>query len=270
MRKLALLFVLAAMPAAGAPQDARIYTPDTPARPGETTILNTSIVKVDRPGGTITVRVDAGKDGDVDRNRTRQLTVAPSAAAGLAMLKAGSEVLLTLRGDTVMDIKMSAGGGGGASSAPAASGRRRPPAARGTTGSSSAPAVTAPPARGTGTRGAAPGRVIVVSPAPPAAGGTQPIPQLPPGAHSPTNRGVPQLPAGVDPPQGRPVPQVAPSARVIVITGSPSPGISPAGVAPTRPAQSPVAVGSPRSPGTPRPVVLPSDPPPTPIPSPLP
>ena len=264
MSKLALLFLLAATPAAAAPQDARISTPDTSAGPGEMTILNTSIVKVDGPGRTISVRVDAGTDGGVDRNRTRQLTVAPSAAAGLAMLKAGSEVLLTLRGDTVVAIKMSAGGGGG--SAPAASGQRRPPAARGTT---SAPPVTLPPARGTGTRGAAPGRVIVVSPAPPAAGGPQErIPQLPPGATSPTNRGVPQLPAGVDPPQGRPVPQVAPSGGVIVITGSPSPGISPAGVAPTRPAVSPVAVGSPKSPGTPRPVVLPSDPPPTPIPSP--
>ena len=35
-------------------------------------------------GRTITVRVDAGADGAVDRNRTRQLTVAPSAAAALA------------------------------------------------------------------------------------------------------------------------------------------------------------------------------------------
>ena len=230
MSKLALLFVLAAAPSAVAPQDARIYTPDTPARPGATTILNTSIVEVDRPGRTITVRVDAGADGDVDRNRTRQLTVDPSAAAGLATLKAGSEVLLTLRGDTVVAIKMSAGGGGGRSRTPA---------------------VTVPPASGTGTRDAAPGRVIVVSPAPPAAGGAQQrIPQLPPGATSPTNRGIPQLPAGVDPPQGRTVPQVAPSGGVIVITGSPSP------------------VGSPKSPGTPKPVVLPSDPPPTPIPSP--
>ena len=266
MSKLALMFLLAVMPAAAAPQDARIYTPSTSPGPGEMTILNTSIVKVDRPGRTITVRVDAGADGDVDRKRTRQLTVAPSAAASLATLKAGSEVLLTLRGDTVVAIKMSAGGGGG--SAPAASGQRRPPTARGTT---SAPPVTVAPASGTGTRGAAPGRVIVVSPAPPAAGGPQErIPQLPPGATSPTNRGVPQLPAGVDPPQARPVPQVPPSGGVIVITGSPAPGISPPGVAPTRPAVSPVAVASPKSPGTPRPVVLPSDPPPTPIPSPLP
>jgi len=267
MSKLALLFLLAATPAAVAPQDARISTQDTRARPGETTILNTSIVKVDRPGRTITVRVDAGRDGDVDRNRTRQLTVAPSAAAGLATLKAGSEVLLTLRGDTVVGIKLSAGGGGGGSATPAGSARRPP--ARGTTGGTSAPAATLPTAGGTGARGAAPGRVIVVSPAPPAAAGPQErIPQLPPGATSPTNRGVPQLPAGVDPPQGRPVPQVAPSGGVIVITGSPSPGVSPAGVAPTRPAVSPVAVGSPPSPGTPKPVVLPSDHPPATIPSP--
>ena len=233
MSKLALLFLVAAAPAVAAP-------------PGETTVLNTSIVKVDRPGRTITVRVDAGAGGGVDRDRTRLLTVSPSAAADLATLKAGTEVLLTLRGDIVMDIKLSAGGGGGGSSTPAASGRQRRPAPR----------------------VADPDRVIVVSPAPP--GPSQRIPQLPAGASSPTNRGVPQLPAGVDPPQGRPVPQVAPPAGTVVITGSPSPGASPAGLAPTRPAVSPVAVASPRSPGTPRPVILPSDPPPTPIPSPLP
>lgn len=241
-----MLFLLAVAVAAPAPQDAQ--APDTRART-ETTILNTSIVKVDRAARTITVRTDAGTDGTVDRNRTRQLTVAASAVPGLARLKPGNEVLLTLRGGTVVDIKMSAGGGGGGSSPPAASDRRQAPAR-----------VPAPA-----------GRVIVVSPAPPAtAGPQQRIPQLPPGSTSPTSRGVPQLPAGVDPPQGRPVPQVAPSGGVIVITGSPSPGISPAGVAPTRPAVSPVAVASPKSPGTPRPVVLPSDPPPTPIPSPLP
>jgi hypothetical protein len=195
-----------------------------------TTILNTTIVSIDRPGHAITVRVDAGADSGVDRNRTRRLTVAPSAAAALATLAPGNAVLLTLRGETVVDIKKSAGAAG------------RP----------SAPVTPAP----------------------------QQIPQLPPGARSPTNRGVPQLPPGADPPQARPVPQVAPSGGVLVITGSPSPGISPAGVAPTRPAVSPVAVQSPRpavspvavaspkSPGTPKPVVLPSDPPPTPIPSP--
>lgn len=196
------------------------------AAPATTTILNTSIVSVDRSKRTITVRVDAGTADSVDRDRTRQLAVAPSAAAALATLKAGTNVLLTLRGDTVVDIKRSG-------------------------------------------RAARPADVIRVTPAPPAAGGPQqPIPQLPPGARTPTNRGVPQLPAGVDAPQGRPVPQVVPSGGVLVITGSPAPGVSPAGVAPTRPAVSPVAAGSPRSPGTPKPVVLPSDPPPTPIPSP--
>jgi hypothetical protein len=165
----------------------------------DTTILNTSIVSVDRARGTITVRVDAGTDSGVDRNRTRQLTVAPAAVAGLARLKAGSAVLLTLRGDTVTDIKMSSGGGG----------RSTPP----------------------------------------------------------TSRNVPQLPAGANSPQARPVPQLAPPGSVTPAT--PSPGISPVAVVP-RPAVSPVSVASPRSPGTPRPVVLPSDPPPTPIPSPRP
>lgn len=175
------------------------------AAAAETTILNTSVVKVDRAGRTITIRDAAAVGGG------RQLAVGESAAATLGRLRAGSEVLLTLRGATVVDIKIS-----GAS-----------------------------PMRGT----------------------RQPIPQLPPGARTPTNRGVPQLPVGADPPQGRPIPQVAP-AGTVSIAASPSPGISPASVAPTRPAQSPVAVRSPRSPGTPTPVVLPSDPPPTPLPSP--
>ena len=185
-----------------------------------TTILNASIVKFDRARGTVTVRVDAGAD-----HQTHVLKVAP-AATGLARLKAGNAVLLTLRDSAVVDVKASAGGGG---------------------------------------------RLIVVSPAQPAAAGPQQrIPQLPPGALSPANRGVPQLPAGADSPQARPVPQVAPAGGTVVIGRSPSPGVSPVGVAPTRPAVSPVAVASPRSPGTPKPVVLPSDPPPTPIPSPLP
>ena len=185
MTKACLLFLLAATAVA------------------ETTILNALVVKVDRAGRTMTVR-DTGAGGG-----TRRLAVAASAAAALGRLRAGSEVLLTLRDATVVDIKISG-----------------------------APAV-----RGT----------------------QQPIPQLPPGARTPTNRGVPQLPAGVNPPQGRRIPQVPPAATG-VRTASPSPGISPAGVAPTRPAQSPVAVRSPQSPGTPRPVVLPSDPPPSPSP----
>jgi hypothetical protein len=83
-------------------------------------------------------------------------------------------------------------------------------------------------------------------------------------APAPTSN-VPQLPPGSNAPQARPIPQIAPGAPL-----TPSPGVSPVGVAPTRPAVSPVAVRSPRSPGTPKPVVLPSDPPPTPIPSPAP
>jgi hypothetical protein len=165
-----------------------------------TTILNASVVSVDRAGRTMTVRADG--------EATRRLAVAPAAAGRLAALKAGSEVLLTLRDDVVVDIKIS-------------------------------------------TAARTPGR----------------IPQLPPRATSPTNRGLPQVPVTADPPQGRPVPQVAPGGTA---ARSPSPGVSPAGVAPTRPAVSPVAVRSPRSPGTPKPVVLPSDPPPTPLPSPQP
>jgi hypothetical protein len=159
---------------------------------------------VNRAARTITVPGDPDNEG---RARPRRLAVAPSAAAALSRLRVGTAVLLTLRGDTVIDVRVG-----------------RVPAARGT---------------------------------------QQEVPQLPPTSTSPVNRSIPQLPAGAPAPQARPIPQTAP---VTVVT--PSPGVSPVAVAPTRPAVSPVAVRSPKSPGTPRPVVLPSDPPPTPIPSP--
>jgi hypothetical protein len=180
------------------------------AASAETTILNTTIVSVDRAARTITIRADAAQTGD--RGSVRTLTVARGAEASLARVKKGSSVLLTLRGDAVVDIKLSGG---------------PVPARRG----------TAPGPQG--------GRV----------------PQLPPGTRSPQDRGVPQLPPGSDPPQGRAIPQAGPA--------TPSPGISPRSVTP-RPAISPRPGPSPRDVPTPRPVVLPSDPPPTPIPSPMP
>jgi hypothetical protein len=89
----------------------------------------------------------------------------------------------------------------------------------------------------------------------------QEVPQLRPGAIAPQNRPVPQLPPGSDAPQARPIPQVpavspapAPRPAISPASVSPRPAISPRSVSP-RPAISPVTGPSPR------PVVLPSDPP---------
>ena len=99
-----------------------------------------------------------------------------------------------------------------------------------------------------------------IAAAPPA----QEVPQLPPGASAPQNRAIPQLPPGADAPQGRPIPQVPavsprpdPRPSVSPRPVSPRPAISPRSVSP-RPAVSPVTGP------TPKPVVLPSDPPPSP------
>jgi len=90
-------------------------------------------------------------------------------------------------------------------------------------------------------------RGVAATPAP-----QQEVPQLPPGAPAPQNRGIPQLPPGNDAPQSRPVPQVpgvspAPSPRPAISpqSVSPRPDVSPRPVSP-RPAISPVTGPSPR------------------------
>lgn len=274
MRSLALLLALSAVPAAA--QSARVYTPDTPPAANETTtILNTTVVSVDAAARTLTVRADEARDGVVDRQRTRVLRVSEGAAAALRDLAPGATILLTLKGGLVADIKLSVPAG----TAPGSGTRPRSGAVRrGAAGSTPAGG-----ARG-GVTGGVTGGVLIVSPAPgaspappPAAGGPQgrPVPQLPGGARTPQNRTVPQLPAGTTDPRARTLPQVplvptaSPSPAVSPVSPSPRPAISPVSQSP-RPAISPVSGPSPRSPGTPRPVVLPSDPPPTPLPSALP
>ena len=138
-------------------------------------LVEATVVSVDRGRRTITVRESSS-------GAVRTLNV--ERAASLAAARAGSPVVLTLRGSTVTAINARGG--------------------------------AAPPA--------------------------QEVPQLPPGAAAPQNRGVPQLPPGSDAPQARPIPQV--------------PAVSPAPA--PRPAISPVTGPSPK------PVVLPSDPPPSP------
>jgi hypothetical protein len=182
-----------------------------------TTIFNTTIVKVDRAGRTIAVLADAGAEGGADRNRTRQLVVASSAAASLATLKAGAKVLLTLRGDTVVDIKLSAGSGDGRSSTPARPGGPRPPGA------------SSPTHRG--------------------------VPQLPASADPPQGRPVPQVaPAGGLVITGSPSPQASPVGVVPrpavspVAVLSPRPAVSPVAVGSPRSPGTPKPVVLPSDP----------------------
>src|SRR5688572_14550339 len=105
MKSLSLVLVLS-VTAAAAAQTSRVYTPDTAATPppGATTILNTTVVSVDAAARTLTVRVDEGRDGVVDRERTRVLRVSEGAAGSLRDLTPGTAVLLTLRGDQVAAV----------------------------------------------------------------------------------------------------------------------------------------------------------------------
>src|SRR5687767_11115173 len=75
----------------------------TLAATAETSVLSATILQVDRGGRTITVPGETVAGGQA---RPRRLAVAPSAVAALSRLRAGTAVLLTLRGDTVTDIRI--------------------------------------------------------------------------------------------------------------------------------------------------------------------
>jgi len=108
MRTLALLLVLGCASIAQA-QSPKSYTPSTPPHPGEETIVNARVVSVDRAPGRLTVR---GVDVKADGGSNETYTVSTSAANRLSDLKPGMEVLLTLSGTTVVDVKVSVASGG--------------------------------------------------------------------------------------------------------------------------------------------------------------
>lgn len=109
MRALASLVLLGCAAVAQAQQTPKTYTPDHPPRANEETILNARVISVDPAGARVTVR---GVDVKADGGRDETFTVAAPAASRLAELKRGTEVLLVLRGTTVVDLKVSVASGG--------------------------------------------------------------------------------------------------------------------------------------------------------------
>ncbi len=227
MRSLTLVLILSALPALVTAQTPKTFTPDNPLRAGEETILNARVVSVDAAGRRITVRgVDARKDGG------RDATYAVGPAALLTDVRPGAEVLLTLIGRTVVDVKLSvkSGGEAGRPVAGPATSKRKPASPR--------PAVSPRPGASP-VAGASPaGRVLVVPPGA-AVVGVGPIGGVVAiGAPSPVPMGTPF-------PTPRPVPTPLPVGPMPVV--------------------SPVPQGTPRPVPTPVPVLLPA-PPPTPSP----
>jgi hypothetical protein len=226
MKTLALLLSLALGGAAEA-QTPKTYAPATPPRPDEQTILNARVVSVDAPGARLTVR---GVDVKADGGRDETFSVAAPAASQLAGVRPGMEVLLVLRGQTVVEVKVSTKSGGEGSSA---AGR----------------ASTTAPSRGAKARrtGAAEPRTT-----PRPAVTPQPVPQAQPMVSpqpGPVSQGVAQ--PGVTQPGA--VVTGVPSATGLPIGGAVSIGstASPAPLGtpfPTpRPVPTPVPVGSPPS-----------------------
>ncbi|HET7721198.1 MAG TPA: hypothetical protein VFK43_14630 [Acidimicrobiales bacterium] len=213
-------------------QGPRIYTPDTPPRPDEMTLLNTTVVAIDRQAASITVTVDKRRqDGIVDRTARETFPLDPAALKSAVEVKPGSGVMLTLRGRTVVGLKMSVpvSSGPGIISTPAPT-----PVPRVTPAARPVPAVVATPVT--------PPATVVV----PAAPGPVVVPPAPvPGAIiSPS-------------PMGTPFPTPVPVPTPL------SPGTP-------KPVGTPRPVGSPPAVGTPKPVLVPTDPPPTTLPSPSP
>ena len=114
MRTLALLAFLGCAAVAQA-QQPKTYSPETAPRANEETVLNARVVSVDPAGARLTVR---GADVKADGGRDETFSVAAPATSRLGELKRGMEVLLMLRGTTVVDVKVSiASGGQGAGAA---------------------------------------------------------------------------------------------------------------------------------------------------------
>jgi hypothetical protein len=256
MRTLTLVVFLGGAALAQAQQSPKTYTPEAAPRPNEETILNARVVSVDPAGARLTVR---GVDVKADGGRDETFTVAAPAAARLAELKRGAEVLLVLRGTTVVEVKVSvaSGGQGGTAmdrtrkTAPAAASARRPAG----TSTRSTPRPTVTPQAGAAPQ---PG---VVSPQP-AAGGPVTGASTVPGTgvvvgnpRTPVTKGVTVIPG-----------PVAPGSTVGVgIVATPTPALYATPFPTPRPQPTPIPVG------TPRPVLLPSEAPSpsqTPTPSP--
>ena len=259
MRTLALLAFLGCAAVAQA-QPPKTYTPETAPRPNEETVLNARVVSVDVAGARLTVR---GVDVKADGGRDETYSVAAPAASRPGEFKRGMEVLLRLRGATVVDVKVSAASGaqGNTAAGSATRGQTRNGARAGTAANGVGRSATGAEAPVNGTVVPAVGTTLPV-------GGTGPV--IP--------EGVVPIPATAEPavaapsaPNAGPTPSmigVAPgtgNARTnaqgaITLTGSPaapSPAArtaSPAARAGTRAGTRPAA---PRAAATPQPTVTP-------------
>jgi hypothetical protein len=182
MRTLSLLLLLLGCATVVQAQPPKSYTPATPPRAGEETILNARVVSVDRTGSRLTVR---GVDVKADGGSNETFTVAAPAAGKLTDLKPGMEVLLTLRGTTVTDVKVSvaSGGEGGNVIQGGATAARPGSSSRGRSRTSSATGTGARGTAGTGASGtgtaattgtAIPGGVVPVAPVAGTSGAAQP------------------------------------------------------------------------------------------------
>jgi hypothetical protein len=153
MRTLALLAFLGCAAVAQA-QQPKTYAPETAPRSNEETVLNARVVSVDVAGARLTVR---GVDVKADGGRDETFSVAAPASSRLSEFKRGMEVLLRLRGTTVVEVKASAASGGQGNATAGASPRgqtrsgARSGSAAGAGGAkgTAAPAGTGAPVNGT-------------------------------------------------------------------------------------------------------------------------
>jgi len=259
MRTLALLAFLGCAALAQA-QQPKTYAPEKAPGPNEETVLNARVVSVDVAGARVTVR---GVDVKADGGRDETYSVAAPAASRLGEFKRGMEVMLRLRGATVVDVKASPASGaqGNATAGGATRGQTRNGARAGTTTNGAGRSATGAGTPVNGTVVPAVGTTVPV-------GGTAPV--IPEGVVPMPATAEPAVPAPSAPNAG-PTPSmigVAPgtgNARTnaqgaITLTGSPaapSPAArttSPAARAGTKAGARPAA---PRAAATPQPTVTP-------------
>ncbi|HEV7499461.1 MAG TPA: hypothetical protein VGQ33_05625 [Vicinamibacteria bacterium] len=211
MRIVALLVFVGCAAGAQA-QPTRSFTPSNPPRADEETVLNARVVSVDAAGSRLTVR---GVDVKADGGRDETYNVAAPSTSQLHEIKPGMEVLLTLRGTTVVGMKVSVvsgGAGGNVIEGTGPSARAASRARAKTAGTAPRPAVTPAPAAAPvpvapvtgGVTGPTTGVVgVPVVGSTPAPVGATPFP-------TPRPVGVP-VPVGDPPAVGTPTPVLLPS-----------------------------------------------------------
>jgi hypothetical protein len=258
MRTLALLAFLGCAAVAQA-QPPKTYAPETAPRPNEETVLNARVVSVDVAGARLTVR---GVDVKADGGRDETFSVAAPAASRLSEFKRGMEVLLVLRGTTVVDVKSSVASGAAATRGTGTAGPSSHGRARATAGTTTGTTAVVTDVPETGTTAPMAGAAVPMIPE-----GVVPLPGNAPGSAQPAVV-APEgtvMPGKTVAPNARPTPSmigVAPgsgSARTnaqgaITLTGSPEPA-SPAPRASARPVPRRTVTPAPRV--TPQPGVTP-------------